>query len=171
VKETPQSEKERYYMRTRLLIAGLIVLSVGALGQSPPPFATLTVQDKYLRQILITLGTPGKDPNLIQKEEKALASLLSLDTAEISTLESLAAQYGMLITTFRANRQSVIAANTTLSDANRATLDGYITTLDQGIGSLANAIMTSVRPRTSAQIAELCAGLGKAAANTLKGGK
>jgi len=143
------------------MILAFYCLGLVALAQSPPQVATLTLQDKYLRYILITLGTPGKDRALVQQQEAALVSLLSLNSDELSALESLAARYGKLITTFRTDRHAVIASRTTLSAADQATLDGYVTKLDQDINTLTNAIMTSVRSQTAARIAEGVAGLAK----------
>jgi len=140
-------------------LLSLFLLSLSFLFAQSPQVSKVTPQDKYLRYILITLGTPGNDPILAQAQERAFVSLLSLSPEDLRTIQALALQYGNMITTFRANRQSVLSSKHILSTADRATLDGYVTKLDQDVGALTKALLSSVTPATAARIQDAAAAM------------
>jgi len=98
----------------------------------------------YLRHLLLILGSPDASPNSVSMREHSLAIQFALNAQEVTAIDSAAKQYGALLLKIR---QAVSA-----SPGDQAAMATLISTRQQTEETLANQILTSVRPSTANQL-------------------
>jgi len=128
----------RQLFRTCLLT---LLAGVGAFAQSTQVTPN---QLHYLRHLLLILGSPDASPNSVSMREHSLAIQFALNAQELTAINAAAKQYGALLSKIR---EAVSA-----SPGDQVAIAALVSTRQQTEETLANQILSSVRPSTANQL-------------------
>lgn len=129
----------------------LCVLTLSsASGQQPiQPLATADEIDLF-HSLLISIADPSIDPKMAKQNEIHMVLQYGLNEQEAAAFHSVGQWFASAMNTFRAKRRTILAGKTIPSSADELALAAVSEELEQGIASVTNQLLNSLRPGKAA---------------------
>ena len=112
-----------------------------------PSIAPLNPDElNFFRHLLITIGDPAHDPQMLKMNEDALATLYGLNQQEVSALHSAGLAFRLAIQIFRAEKAAITAGKATLAHQDVVAISAISSQLDHAVTNITNQMLRSIRP-------------------------
>ncbi len=134
-----------------LCFAALVISSV-CFGQTvTQPLATAD-EIKYLRFLLLSVGSLDHSPDATKSYENSLLLQFGLSTQEAAVIHSAGQILNTILAQLRQSTQTLVAGKTVLAPADITTLANLNAQREQQIVTLANQILNSVSSTTATRL-------------------
>lgn len=123
---------------------------------APPPATAQPpvtgVELKFLRYLLLNVGSLDHSPDAIAAYEDSLVMQFGINAQESAVIHSAGQSLNTLLAQLRQSTQSLMAGKTVLEPADITTLASLNAQREQAIATLANQILNSVSAATASRL-------------------
>ena len=132
-----------------LVVCGYCSASLSAQGVQPAP---TNDEMKYLRFMLMNVGSIDHSPDAKGRFEQGMAEQFGLNQAESAVIHALGQALNSTLSQLRTSARAVVAGKQTLTPADTTALSALVAQREALLATLAQQVLNSVRPETAARL-------------------